>query len=807
MTVVRAWLRLELRRRWRSLTVLALLVAISAAVVITSLAAARRGASALTRVVERTAPTTVAVLPNTPGFDWSKIRALPEVAGLSNFVVDYEMNIDGLDGNGIGFPFTDDEFGRTLERPVVFAGRMYDPTKPDEAVVTRKFVKNYHKGVGSTVVVRMPSAKQLDASFDGGSIGSFAGPVVRVRIVGVVLSPWLSDQPDSPGGLQLSPGLTKAYSRSIIGDPSPNNTQFINALVRLKRGGADIPQFTTDLRRVTGRSDIGFLNLVQQQRDLQHQIAFESRCLVAFAVAAFVAALFLVGQAIARYAAASTAELQTLRALGLTPTQSTVTAAAAPAIVGVLGAMIGVIGAWFASSRFPFGTAYYFEPTPGRQWDWLVMLSIATLVVLLVAAGAAAAARLAVSAARRQVAGRRSTVATAVAKTGANVPVVIGARFALEAGRGRTAIPVRPALIGAVTGVLGVVAAFTFSTGVSDAAGHPERFGQTFQLGAFMGLGNQDFGPAGKVTAALAQQPEVVGVDDSRTAVATAPNGRDTVSLWEYESTAKPLHVVVLSGRMPVGADEVLLGPKALTALHTKVGDSVTLTGSTGIPRPLKVVGSGFAPEGPHNGYADGGWIARPGYDSLFKDFKFHLVLITIKHGLNVQHTATVLAGRLNKQLPELHGQADLEPGQQPTEVAEIREVRTLPIVLGGFLGLLAVAAVGHALATAVRRRSHDLAVLRAVGMTQWQCRWVVITQATVLALIGLVFGVPVGLALGRTVWRVVADYTPIEYVPPLAVSALLLVGPAALLVANVLAAYPGHRAARLRIAAILRAE
>ncbi|HEY2165589.1 MAG TPA: ABC transporter permease, partial [Jatrophihabitantaceae bacterium] len=103
--------------------------------------------------------------------------------------------------------------------------------------------------------------------------------------------------------------------------------------------------------------------------------------------------------------------------------------------------------------------------------------------------------------------------------------------------------------------------------------------------------------------------------------------------------------------------------------------------------------------------------------------------------------------------------------------------------------------------------RSHDLAVLRAVGMTQWQCRWVVVTQATVLALVGLVFGIPIGLALGRTVWRAVADYTPIQYVPPIAAWAMLFIVPAALVLANLLAAWPGRRAARLRISAILRAE
>jgi ABC-type lipoprotein release transport system permease subunit len=123
------------------------------------------------------------------------------------------------------------------------------------------------------------------------------------------------------------------------------------------------------------------------------------------------------------------------------------------------------------------------------------------------------------------------------------------------------------------------------------------------------------------------------------------------------------------------------------------------------------------------------------------------------------------------------------------------------------FLALLATGAVGHALATAARRRAHDIAVLRALGMTQRQCRCVVATQASILAVIGLLFGVPLGLAVGRTVWRAVADYTPLQYVAPTSVWALVLVAPAALLIANVLAALPGRRAARLRISHVLRAE
>jgi hypothetical protein len=56
-------------------------------------------------------------------------------------------------------------------------------------------------------------------------------------------------------------------------------------------------------------------------------------------------------------------------------------------------------------------------------------------------------------------------------------------------------------------------------------------------------------------------------------------------------------------------------------------------------------------------------------------------------------------------------------------------------------------------------------------------------------------------------VWRVVADYTPLQYAAPSAALALLLVAPCALVVANLLAAWPARQAARLRIGHVLRTE
>jgi ABC-type xylose transport system permease subunit len=69
------------------------------------------------------------------------------------------------------------------------------------------------------------------------------------------------------------------------------------------------------------------------------------------------------------------------------------------------------------------------------------------------------------------------------------------------------------------------------------------------------------------------------------------------------------------------------------------------------------------------------------------------------------------------------------------------------------------------------------------------------------------VIGLPLGLAVGRLIWSAVAAYTPLQYVTPLAGWELPLLIPAVLLAVNALGAWPGHRAARLQVSSVLRAE
>ena len=170
------WLRLEVRRRWRSLLVLALLVALATATVLAAAAGARRGQTAFDRLWASTLPATVTVLPNQPGFDWDKVRALPEVAVLSEFPVNgTPFELTCCPDASVGFAPIGDEMARTIERPALLAGRLFDPGRADEILVTPQFAAAYHKGVGDLVTMRLASPKQVDEDWDG-TTGPPLGP-------------------------------------------------------------------------------------------------------------------------------------------------------------------------------------------------------------------------------------------------------------------------------------------------------------------------------------------------------------------------------------------------------------------------------------------------------------------------------------------------------------------------------------------------------------------------------------------------------------------------------------------------------
>jgi hypothetical protein len=142
-----------------------------------------------------------------------------------------------------------------------------------------------------------------------------------------------------------------------------------------------------------------------------------------------------------------------------------------------------------------------------------------------------------------------------------------------------------------------------------------------------------------------------------------------------------------------------------------------------------------------------------------------------------------------------------------PSEVVNLSRVGSLPQAFGAFLAFVGVAGLLHALVTSARRRRHDLAVLRALGFLRRQLGASVAWQSTTITVFGLLAGLPLGIAVGRWVWIVVAEGVGVASDPLVPVLAAVLLVPAALVVSNLVAAPLGMRASRIPPATVLRTE
>ena len=804
MRAVAEWLRLDLRRRARSLIVVTVLLGLAGGLVFAVTAGARRGGSAMERLRAESLPATAVVVPNIPGFDWDEVRALPEVAAVGELPWNSTYGIEGITNdpvtNDVGFPAASPGAYADVERGAVMEGRRLDNSKIDEAIAGEPLMRKYDLQVGDTLTARMFTPRQLDASSESVSappVSKARGPTQTLRIVGVVRTPWTFEYlGDADLGIIASNAFFQRYRGFLFGS---TDDAFINALVRLRGGQSDLQRFRSDLARVTGRNDIEVTDLTESAKRVTNATSFERDSLLVFAVIASIASMLIVGQAIVRHTLAAVSDLEVLRALGMTRAQAGVAAVGGPVLSAVVAALAAVAGAVLASPLFPIGVGALVEPHPGRHADWAVLVPGALVLVIVVTLIAYVTAARSIGRREAATTFHRSAVAAWTSRLGLPVTVTLGTRLALETGRGRTAVPVRPAMIGAVAGVLGLVAAATFQTGLSDAVNTPERYGQSWQAGALLGLNGHDIVRPALATRALTRlvhRPEVAGINDLRLVPVTIA-GR-SLSMFSLSPIGGGITPVSIDGREPRADDEIALAPLTAQRLGVKPGQSVEVKGERTLS--LRVSGVTFVPAFSHSEYDDGAWVTGETFSSLYPSgfYKFHGIAIRFRAGTDVPSAITTITADTGLAV---------DPDLPPADVVHLRTVRSLPTLMGAFLALLAIGAVGHALVTAVHRRRYDMAVLRVLGLTGPQVRATVACQATVLAVVGLLFGIPLGVALGRTLWRVVAERTPVQYVPPLALFAVLVVVPMSVLVANVLAAYPGRRAVRQRISTVLRAE
>ncbi len=116
-------------------------------------------------------------------------------------------------------------------------------------------------------------------------------------------------------------------------------------------------------------------------------------------------------------------------------------------------------------------------------------------------------------------------------------------------------------------------------------------------------------------------------------------------------------------------------------------------------------------------------------------------------------------------------------------------------------LTLFGAATLTHLLVVSVARRRQELGLLKALGLVRGQVGAAVCWRATTVALVGIVVGIPLGVAAGQVVWRAFATnlgVVPVATVPVWVIAAL---GAGVIVVANLLAIAPALAAARSKTA------
>ena len=144
---------------------------------------------------------------------------------------------------------------------------------------------------------------------------------------------------------------------------------------------------------------------------------------------------------------------------------------------------------------------------------------------------------------------------------------------------------------------------------------------------------------------------------------------------------------------------------------------------------------------------------------------------------------------------------------ERPANVASLARIAAVPILLSGLLALIAAGTLAHTLVSSTRSRRRDLAILKTLGFARRQIRHAIAWQATTIAVIALLIGLPAGIAGGRWAWRVFAAQLGVLPEPAVPLATILIVIPAAAALANLIAAAPGQAAARTKPATILRTE
>jgi hypothetical protein len=519
-----AWYRFRaaLGRRWGGYLSLVLLIGSVGGLAMGSVAGARRTQSSYPAYLASTNPSDLDV-----GFESN--TASSGVAGLENqlahlsyvkHVANYfELLVGPVRSNGTIDSSSAFVTGSTQaigsanglffkqDRVTVVEGRMANPARENEFVTDSETARLAGWHLNETI----PFGAFTLAQAATGASTIKAHLRFAAKLVGIVVFNDRAVVHDDVDHFVSYALFTPTLTRSLIA--SASFWPFVVYGLQLDHGSHDLAAVEREIIGLIPRgSEYNFYVPSVIEAEVQRAIKPETIALGVFGAIAALATLLIASQAIGRQLRANDDDLDVLRALGATPTM-----AMADGLIGVLGAVI--VGSFLAASvavglspLAPIGAVREVDPSPGIAFDWDV-LSVG-VAVLIIGLGVLALALAywrspdRITRQRRRIGGSGSRIVRAAMSSGLAAPAVVGLGFAVDPGRGRTAVPVRSALFGTALAVLMVVATLTFGSSLQTLVSHPALYGWNWSY-AFEQTSGGNVPP--QVRALLNHSPDVAG--------------------------------------------------------------------------------------------------------------------------------------------------------------------------------------------------------------------------------------------------------------------------------------------------------
>jgi ABC-type lipoprotein release transport system permease subunit len=734
---------------------------------------------------------------------------LPEVSSVTTAKVPFNGTLicacaSGINDANVSFL---DLSPKGLDRVTkLVAGRMPHQSSPNEVLASVNLEQDFGVHIGTTVSTRFYSPSQLKALIGGANL-SPTGPTVAFHVVGIETA-----ESEFPAGQAQAYDFytTEAFAKSA-GRRVANAPQYY---LRLRDGEAGLPRLAAE---VNERNVFFSQNQDAIATAVTTSIHPQAVGWWVLAVLAAAAGLAVIGQALGRQSVVESEEYPTFAALGLSRGPLVMLGTARNLLVALAGAGGAVLIAFALSPLTPVGEARLAEPYTGLAFDPLVLLlGAAAIAIVVLVLGAWPSVRASRAEVRddRALDARPSTVVARLAAAGAPPSAMIGVRHALERGRRAASVPVGSALFGTALAVLALCATVVFGASLSHLTATPALYGEDYQI-LFANNAASGGDPKAEVTS-LERDPAITGIMLGVRGEVSI-NGKSVFAL-AGKAVRGPLLLSVVEGRLPAHDGEVVLGATTLHAVAAHVGSRVRVTVQvpTGGTRSaaFRVVGTvSFPGQFGLGGLGTGAAFTLSGYQNVVCPPAPTQGVCLAKN--NGSHRGAVTAratpgpkGRaaIRRLLSAFQGSAGLPT--TPISLVNFGEAVNFPLILGFMLAMFGAATLLHLLVVSVARRSREIGLLKALGFVRKQIEGVVCWQATTAALVGIVVGAPLGVAVGQLVWRAFAvnlGALPVPIVPVWMIAALVL---GVLVVANILAVVPALAAARSKTALqLLHAE